>query len=456
MSDRSIQRKEDYLDWMCEKFCASSRAYVSVVKEALRYHTKENAVDLFESAVDVLSQDFPDPTPIDGKTQERDGGDGNELNSLKDRIAQMEKQLQEAQNKHFFLESQLKFSIKKNVRRLDTKLECLATETKDSIKELTEVSNENSANIKGMRKLQVLLKERTQAAAAATTAAAAATPPPTAPTASALSRPLKDVRQRTNFTAKVATDKLTPEIQDVKLVAGGRLVLADWANKCIKLFDTQGQHLHTLVCRSYPSRLAVIDSSGLSNCHTFAVTLPVSHGIDIIEAGGDKMKVMRTIQTTKQYFTVVALSKHTLAAGYLHGAGIDLLDSDGRVLRQICSSVRAWFMDVTEDGELVCSTWDKKIVRVQVDSGTVVFDASVPQIKDPRGITIASDGSILVADGSSRTLHMLSSQGVWTKLLWSVPGDRDQDDQLFGVSKEGSVCGCITQNGSVYILDCLH
>ncbi|GFO06038.1 hypothetical protein PoB_003254300 [Plakobranchus ocellatus] len=235
MSDRSIQRKEDYLDWMCEKFCASSRVYVSAVKAALRSHRRENAAEIFERAIDVLSPDFPDPTSIDGQTQEEKGGDGNELNSLKDRIAQIERQLQEAQNerstleselksvrqeaqnerstleselksvkqeaqnKSSFLESQLNSAVKKNVR-LDAKIGSLkdtvvtlASETKDSIKELTQVSKENSANIQGLRKLQMLMKQIDQTAAAAV-AAAAVTPPPTGATASAQSKPLKDVR----------------------------------------------------------------------------------------------------------------------------------------------------------------------------------------------------------------------------------------------------------------------
>ncbi|GFO11209.1 hypothetical protein PoB_003771400 [Plakobranchus ocellatus] len=49
------------------------------------------------------------------------------------------------------------------------------------------------------------------------------------------------------------------------------------------------------------------------------------------------------------------------------------------------SSVRPWYMDITEDGDLVCSTWGNKIARVQVDTGTVAFDKSAcPQHRDLR------------------------------------------------------------------------
>ncbi|GFO20055.1 actin cytoskeleton-regulatory complex protein pan1 [Plakobranchus ocellatus] len=116
---RFTQRRNDYLDWMCEKFCASIRAYVSAVKAELRLHTGENAAQIFERAIDFLSQD---PTSIDGQSKEEEGGDGNELNSLKNRISQVEKQLQEAQNERLTLESVLE-SIKQEATNVKLTLE---------------------------------------------------------------------------------------------------------------------------------------------------------------------------------------------------------------------------------------------------------------------------------------------------------------------------------------------
>ncbi|GFO28678.1 protein kinase pk4 [Plakobranchus ocellatus] len=461
MNDKSTQKKQDYLDWMYEKFCASSKAYVSAVKAVLGSQSKVNAVEIFEKAIDLLSQDFPDPTSIDEQAKD-EVGDGNDLNSLKDRIAQIEKQLKEAQNKSStlesdlesvrqeaqnksstlesnlesvrqeaqILESHLNSTTKKNLR-LDAKIDAL----KDTVvtlvsetKELTTVSKQNSANIQGLRKLHVLLKQKNQTAAAATATAAATaavTPSPTAATASAMSRPLKGVRQRTNFTAKVAKDQSTPHIGDVQLLPGGRFLLADWPNSCVKLFDTKGQHLNILQCRKAPYCLAMLDSSGASKCITVAVTLPDGHAIDILEVVDVSIKVKKTIQTSRQYDAVAAVNMQTLAvAGPPHyvnfrivAAGIDLIDIDGRVLRQICSSVCPLKMDATEDGQLICSTMDNKIARVQVDSSAVLFNNSVPHIGNPWGVAIASDGSILATDTSQNTLHLVSSQGAWTKRL---------------------------------------
>ncbi|GFN97993.1 hypothetical protein PoB_002449900 [Plakobranchus ocellatus] len=284
---------------------------------------------------------------------------------------------------------------------------------------------------------------------------AAVTPPLTAASAASISRPLKDVRQRNNFSAASAADQNPPNI-DVKLLPGGRLVLADFNNVCIKLFNTQGQHLHTLKCEINPFRLALIDSSETSSCFTLAVTLNLIRCIDILEVVNNQMMVKRTLQTSRQYCAVAAVNKTTLAMGYVSDPGIDLIDMAGQVLRQICSSVRPRYMDVTEDGEMICSTNNNRIARVQVDSGTVDFNQSVPQIPCPHGVAIASDGSVLVTGGSNKTLHMLSSRGSLIKQLWSVPSGRDQQGELWSVSMDVNICVCITLNGSVYLLDCVY
>ncbi|GFO48520.1 hypothetical protein PoB_007502500, partial [Plakobranchus ocellatus] len=83
----------------------------------------------------------------------------------------------------------------------------------------------------------------------------------------------------------------------------------------------------------------------------------------------------RTLQTSRQYSAVAAVNKQSLAVGYSQGPGIDLINLDGHVLRQICSNIQPFGMAVTEDGELVCST-GHKIASVKVDSGTVAFHKS--------------------------------------------------------------------------------
>ncbi|GFO10697.1 hypothetical protein PoB_003720200 [Plakobranchus ocellatus] len=93
-------------------------------------------------------------------------------------------------------------------------------------------------------------------------------------------------------------NRRTSNIVDVKLLPSGRLVLADCGNICMKLLNTQGQHLHTLKCKSNPCRLAVLDSSSTSSCFILAVTLPGSSSIAILEVSNNIMKIKVTSSKT--------------------------------------------------------------------------------------------------------------------------------------------------------------
>ncbi|GFO15960.1 tripartite motif-containing protein 2-like [Plakobranchus ocellatus] len=345
--------------------------------------------------------------------------------------------------------------LDKKLANLKSNVHALDSETRESLKDLSEVSKENSNAVKGLRKLQSLLKQTNQAAAAVTPPQIAAT---ASASVSAISRPLKGVSHMKNFSARTTADQYTPQIVDVKLLAGGRLVLADDGNTCIKLFNTQGQHLCNLKNWDQPRRLAVIDSCGTSNSHTVAVTLPFCRGIDILEIAGDNIKVKKPLKTSRLYDAVAAVSKLTLAVGYrvlFHPPAIDLIDLEGQVLRKICSGVDPSYMDVTDDGNLICSSQDNTIARVQMNSGTVVFNKAVPMIIRPHGVAIAADKSLLITDTWDNVLHLVSPQGDRSKQLWLAPSGKDQGDDLCGLSMDGSVCVCVTGHGTVYVLDCM-
>ncbi|GFN82582.1 hypothetical protein PoB_000908800, partial [Plakobranchus ocellatus] len=203
-------------------------------------------------------------------------------------------------------------------------------------------------------------------------------PPISAMVASPIPCPLEELRQRTNFSAKAVTDQRAPWIWDIQLLPGGRVLVADSETNCIKLFDTQGHQQETLMSRDSPYRLAVLDRSNESSCQNVAVTLPDCLGIDILEIRGYKMRVKKSLHTSRGYYAVAAVTKQTFAVGYFYlaGPGIDLIDIDGQVLRHICSSVAPIYMEVTEHGDLICSTRYNKIARVNVHSGTLVFHKS--------------------------------------------------------------------------------
>ncbi|GFN85883.1 hypothetical protein PoB_001238900 [Plakobranchus ocellatus] len=158
---------------------------------------------------------------------------------------------------------------------------------------------------------------------------------------------------------------------------------------------------------------------------------------------------------TSAYSAVAAVDNLTLAVGYnsLGTKGIDLVNLSGVVLCQICSTVHPYYMVATSDGHLMCSTWDNKIARVELGTGQVIFNNAVPQIDNPAGIGIETDDFLCITDWKKGMLHLISSNGTWSKQMGSALSGTSQADILWSVSVDNGTCVCVTKYGSVIVLD---
>ncbi|GFN85882.1 hypothetical protein PoB_001238800 [Plakobranchus ocellatus] len=165
---------------MFEKRKRFAVCFFSQVKLNIKSQEREIAAEILESAIEFLSQDFPDPagSARDKLTRDDLSSGNNELTSLLDRISNLEKLLQEetnsvkheAQNTCSSLELMLRSnddSTRQNIQCLDENLNFLKDdmmehrrETKKCMKKLSKVVQENRKNIKGLRKLQKLLQQR--------------------------------------------------------------------------------------------------------------------------------------------------------------------------------------------------------------------------------------------------------------------------------------------------------
>ncbi|GFO49006.1 hypothetical protein PoB_007551100 [Plakobranchus ocellatus] len=215
-------------------------------------------------------------------TDEENSGQ-SEVDSLKAEIVNLKKQQeklerrvisekQEVQNNFSSIEKKMK----KNNLRLRETIAQLESNNKAHVEELTKVVKTNENNIKGLRKLQQVLQQRNQSSGATAFPIFRSVAG-----ASVTSKPLKDLRQRKEFSVRADGDQRDPVINDVKLLPGGLLVVTDAQNSCLKLFNIQGKMLHCLSCNHWPACLAVLDTSSTSS--TLAVTLPVGQAIDILE-----------------------------------------------------------------------------------------------------------------------------------------------------------------------------
>ena len=80
---------------------------------------------------------------------------------------------------------------------------------------------------------------------------------------------------------------------------------------------------------------------------------------------------------------------------------------------------------------------------------------SAGQIQYPTGIACHTDGSVIIADRTTRTLHLVTCDGRMMKQLWAHPSGPCAlfGDWLSSASVFESMCLCSTKEGSVFVLD---
>ncbi|KAK3783397.1 hypothetical protein RRG08_005392, partial [Elysia crispata] len=153
------------------------------------------------------------------------------------------------------------------------------------------------------------------------------------------------------------------------------------------------------------------------------LTLPYENTITHLGVTPNGINIKTSMKTSKKYLAIAAVTTQTLAVGYLSGAGIDLIDLSGRILRQLSSTLNPFSMVTTADGYLIMSiVRDNSIAKLKLEDNSTFFHHKVKQIEIPRGVEFIMDGSSIIADRDKRTLNIISPDGVWVKNLWTHPG----------------------------------
>ncbi|GFO02104.1 hypothetical protein PoB_002860900 [Plakobranchus ocellatus] len=211
-SETSLQEKAEILQSLGEIFVDKVKNYVSAMKEAIIAGTPDIAEEIFQPAVEFLTQDLPGHAYPATDSQTRD----NEGDVTEQQV----------------IVSAHCMRIKEKIDGLKNKVQALVAETRERVIDLSEVSKENFNAVKSLQKLLIFMRQKKQAAVAVT-------PPPTAVSTPDIPGPLKEVRQRSTFSATLETDPDIPEIQDVQLLPGGRILVSDGRHRRLKLFDIE-------------------------------------------------------------------------------------------------------------------------------------------------------------------------------------------------------------------------
>ncbi|KAK3724965.1 hypothetical protein RRG08_005396 [Elysia crispata] len=354
MSESAFSAKEKFLDELEEQFLKNVKDFTSDVKKTMRNASRQCAMEIFEMAIVFLTQVFPNPTSIGASLCDSDD------------IQSVSKRLSDVETKETLIEKKLNKGLEK---------------------------------ISGLRKLQtVILKERikaSQTAAATTTATSSGLASAAATTAQ--QRPVQKLSAKAIFSVKVPEDTKGPCIVDIKLLPGGLVLLADFGNKCLKLYNQSGSYVKSQILDRAPLRLAVMDDRSLLQ-QNVALTLQEKSLIVIHTISSVSMSLKIPIRTAKPCCAIAAVDAKTLAVGYFDVKGIDLIDLSGRVLRQISSHFRPNYMMTTSDECLVISFGSNEIATINLANGDTSFVQKVEHLQNLWGITHHKDGFFLATN----------------------------------------------------------
>ncbi|KAK3744151.1 hypothetical protein RRG08_064178 [Elysia crispata] len=224
------------------------------------------------------------------------------------------------------LESASDHAISETLSGVEEKASSFQKEVENDLEELNKSKESHTHQILGLRKLQKLLCDKTKISQTV-----AATTPSLASVSTASRLRLS---HKSTFSGKSPIDTNVPSILDMKLLPGGLVILADFSNTCLKLFNLQGCHIYNHALDSRPFRMAVMDITCKWSWDLW-VTPPIKNNITHLAVTPNGLNIKTSMKTSKHYTAIAAVTTQTLAVGYLSGAGIDLIDLSGRILRQL-------------------------------------------------------------------------------------------------------------------------
>ncbi|GFR64619.1 hypothetical protein ElyMa_005511700 [Elysia marginata] len=483
-----LNAQEKLIDDLETEFHDKLRRFSNDVKTAMRAASRQVALETFELALVFLTQIFPDVTSAGASSSSEQDDEASKsweekFEGLSKRFTDLETEMQngvsEILNDVKDLSNRLDVLDQLGVENVATKLNDLETKLQD----------ESAKRVDMEEKLKANLSKAAETPARSGSNQASASDVP----ATASLGPIQSLRQRSTFS-------MTAEnIQSIKLLPGGLIVLADWEGDVVKLFNSSGDFIHSCSAEPGPNHLAVLDITATSGWDV-AVTLYRAPRIDVIHVTPQDLTLKTSIPTTKPYDAIAAVDSTTLAVGYARYGidlinmsgqvlrqlsktsipttkpydaiapvgsttlavgcaryGIELINLSGQVLRQLSSTLNPWYMAASPDKHLLVSNSNGLLLKLKLADCTLVFKENLDNLTNPRDIACHhQDSSCIVADSYTRTLHLVSAGGAWVKELWAHPDGTDEKGSWVAVSVLGDQCVCCTKDGQVIVFDILY
>ena len=217
-----------------------------------------------------------------------------------------------------------------------------------------------------------------------------------------------------------ASDKYEPLVTGLAFAANGELLVADYNNKTLKLFDSSLKIKQILVCPGIPYDVAII------NDRSAVVTFPLQRNVVQFVKLYPRLQLGKSIQMNNGCWGVDVYKDRIYIACNANGHREELvvLDISGKLQRVFdIAKIAEQFGDlkhiaVNGNGDKLYLTGTSQILCMGLD-GKQVYKCSYSAFEGPRGIVIDNEDNALVCCHGSNKILTIKSDGKKGKTLLS-------------------------------------
>ncbi|KAK7087536.1 tripartite motif-containing protein 2-like [Littorina saxatilis] len=259
-------------------------------------------------------------------------------------------------------------------------------------------------------------------------------------------------------TAVTDQDTKTPYINDLLTTPDGRLLMADYYNKMIKVVarPLSGEHtLPALTLEKDPRYMSLL-SDGLVAVTAWGKTIYL---VDV----SSHVTVKTKFKTKRQYQGVTdGPDDDTLLVSRWKDeggpAGVDVIKRNGSLVRTVIDGTKLEGLEMqysicVVDGHVLIPDFSQHCVyRVEVTSGRLVDTLTHPDLKGPTQVVADDDGKLYIVCEQSHSVVVWSCEGEWRRLLQHGSGDNSYPVAMC-LTKSGITVGWVNKKGRTVLFD---
>ncbi|VDI76385.1 Hypothetical predicted protein [Mytilus galloprovincialis] len=201
-------------------------------------------------------------------------------------------------------------------------------------------------------------------------------------------------------------------IYDSCFLSGGRLAFLDKLNKCLNVFNDNGEHVKDLQLPFLPKAIAVISESETAisgcACNKIIIIDIFSHVADLHDHSFVMDGNICALSFRKERFLIL-----------VNDIGFFITDIEGNVINEIPYSHTDILCAVLLDDKIYLSNWrENKIVCCDL-KGIDILEFRDKELKAPVGITCSDIGVLFITGFKSKNIYAMSSTGKELKQLYS-------------------------------------